>query len=292
MFLNRLILGLSTGSVYSLVALGIVMIYKTTGLMNFAFGNMAMFMTYVAYSAVNLGANPSIALIIVLPISAAFGYTVERFALRPIRRLSHASMLIVTLGLLMILEGLSTQIWGTQYKGFPELISGAPFVLKGAFGIVVFRRQDLLSFAILGTVCVLLYFLLNHTKFGISIKAVSEDEQAAQIVGINPGKVFSWAWVIGSCIGTTVAILGAPRTYVSPTMMLFYQIQGFTAAVLGGFDSFLGAVVGGLALGVIENMVGGYINNELKTSFSLLLIIAILLARPQGLFGSRDIRRV
>ncbi|AEH51324.1 branched-chain amino acid ABC transporter permease [Pseudothermotoga thermarum] len=292
MFLNRLILGLSVGSVYSLVALGIVTIYKTTGLMNFAFGNMAMFMTYVAYTFVSLRINPIIALLLVLPISAVFGYAVERFTLRPIRHLSHASMLIVTLGLLMILEGLSTQIWGTQYKGFPELVSGTPIILRGVFGIVVFRRQDILIFSILGLVSLIFYLLLNHTKLGISIKAVSENETAAQIVGINPGKTFSWAWMIGTMLGTVVAILAAPRTYVSPTMMLFYQIQGFTAAVLGGFDSFLGAVVGGLALGVIENLIGGYIGNEFKTSFSLLLIIAILLIRPEGFFGSREIRRV
>ncbi len=292
MFLNRLILGLSTGSVYSLVALGIVMIYKTTGLMNFAFGNMAMFMAYIAYTFVNSHFNPVIALLFVIPISALFGYVVEKFALRPIRHFSHASMLIVTLGLLMILEGLSTQIWGTQYKGFPELISGAPFILRGMFGIVVFRRQDILIFSILGLTCLILYLLLNHTKLGISIKAVSEDERVSQIVGINPGKVFSWSWMIGTVLGTTVAILSAPRTYVSPTMMLFYQIQGFTAAVLGGFDSLVGAVVGGLTLGVIENIVGGYISNELKTTFSLLLIIAVLLVRPQGFLGSREIRRV
>jgi len=292
MFLNRLILGLSTGAFYSLVAVGIVMIFKVTGVMNFAFGNMAMFMAYVAYTFVEIGTGPVVALLVVLPLSALFGFAAERYTLRPIRHLSHSSMLIVTLGLLMILEGLSTQIWGTQYKAFPELVGGKPYIFKGAFGIVVFRKQDILLFALLAFVVFATAIVMRYTKAGLAVKAVSENEKISQLMGINPGKVFSWSWVVGTMMGTTVALLGAPKTYISPTMMVFYQLQGFTAAVLGGFDSLIGAVIGGLALGVIENLVGGYISNELKTTFSLVVIITILLIRPQGFFGSREIRRV
>ncbi|ABV33638.1 MULTISPECIES: branched-chain amino acid ABC transporter permease [Pseudothermotoga] len=292
MILNRLILGLSTGSFYSLVALGIVIIYKTTGLMNFAFGNMAMFMAYIAYTFVTIGVGPVWALLFTIPVAALFGFAVEKYTLRPIRNLSHSSMLIITLGILMILEGLVVQIWGTQYKSFPELVTGRPFILRGNFGIVVFRRQDILVFSILIAVSVAIFFILKYTRSGIAIKAVSENENVAQLMGINPSRVFSISWMIGTAVGTVVALLGAPKTYVSPTMMLFYQLQGFTAAVLGGFDSFAGAILGGLTLGVIETFVGGYISNELKTTFSLALIIAVLLIRPQGFFGSREVRRV
>lgn len=292
MFLNRLILGLSTGSFYSLTAIGIVLIFKVTGLMNFAYGNMAMFMAYLTYTFVAIGLGSPIALVLVIPISFLFGYVVERFTLRPLKKLSHGSMLIVTFGLLMILEGLATQIWGTQYKSIPELISGRPFVLRGGFGIVVFRRQDLLLFAVLVAVSLTILSLFRFTKVGIAMRAVSENERASQLMGINPDRVISWSWMIGTAVGTVVAVLGAPRTYVSPTMMIYYQLQGFTAAVLGGFDSLLGAVFGGLILGVVENLIGGYISNELKTTLSLGIIIAILLIRPQGLFGSEEIRRV
>lgn len=292
MFLNRLILGLSTGAFYSLTAIGIVLIFKVTGLMNFAYGNMAMFMAYLTYTFVAMGFGSWTALILVIPISSLFGYMVERFTLRPLKRFSHGSMLIVTFGLLMILEGLATQIWGTQYKSIPELIVGRPFVLRGNFGIVVLRRQDLLLFTILLGVSVMIFLLLRFTKAGIAMRAVSENERAAQLMGINPGRVVSWSWMVGTAVGTVVAVLGAPKTYVSPTMMIYYQLQGFTAAVLGGFDSLLGAVCGGLTLGVIENLIGGYISNELKTTLSLGIIVAILLIRPQGLFGSEEIRRV
>jgi len=291
-FLNRLILGLSTGSFYSLAAMGIVLIFKVTGLMNFAYGNMAMFMAYVTYTFVSLGLGAWSALVLTLLVSMLFGYAVERFTLRPLRKLSHGSMLIVTFGLLMILEGLATQIWGTQYKSLPELIAGRPLIFRGDFGIVVFRRQDLLLFAVLAAVSFLMFLLYRFTKVGIAIRAVSENEKAAQLMGIDPNKVISWSWMVGTAIGTMVAVLGAPRTYVSPTMMIYYQIQGFTAAVLGGFDSLFGALCGGLALGVIENLIGGYISNELKTTLSLAIIVGILLVRPQGLFGSEEIRRV
>ncbi|MGB9790209.1 branched-chain amino acid ABC transporter permease [Thermotoga caldifontis] len=292
MLLNRIVLGLSSGSFYSLAAIGIVLIFKVTGLMNFAYGNMAMFMAYVTYTLVSLGLGPWPALAVVIAVSMLFGYVVERFTLRPLRKLSHGSMLIVTFGLLMILEGLATQIWGTQYKSLPELITGRPFILRGNFGIVVFRRQDLLLFAVLAIVSLTIFLLYRFTKIGIAMRAVSENEKAAQLMGINPNRVISYSWMVGTAIGTLVAVLGAPRTYVAPTMMIYYQLQGFTAAVLGGFDSLLGAVCGGLALGVIENLIGGYISNELKTTLSLAIIVVILLIRPQGMFGSEEIRRV
>ncbi|KAF2958328.1 ABC transporter permease [Thermotoga sp. Ku-13t] len=292
MLLNRIVLGLSSGSFYSLAAIGIVLIFKVTGLMNFAYGNMAMFMVYVTYTLVSLGLGPWSALVVVIAVSMLFGYAVERFTLRPLRKLSHGSMLIVTFGLLMILEGLATQIWGTQYRSLPELITGRPFVLRGSFGIVVFRRQDLLLLAVLVIVSLTIFLLYRFTKIGIAMRAVSENEKAAQLMGINPNRVISYSWMVGTAIGTLVAVLGAPRTYVAPTMMIYYQLQGFTAAVLGGFDSLLGAVCGGLALGVIENLIGGYISNELKTTLSLAIIVIILLIRPQGMFGSEEIRRV
>lgn len=292
MLLNRIILGLSSGAFYSLAAIGIVLIFKVTSLMNFAYGNMAMLMAYVTYTLVSLGLGPWPALVVVIAISMLFGYAVERFTLRPLRKLSHGSMLIVTFGLLMILEGLATQIWGTQYKSLPELITGRPFILRGNFGVVVFRRQDLLLFAVLVIVSLTIFLLYRFTKIGIAMRAVSENEKAAQLMGINPSRVISYSWMVGTAIGTLVAVLGAPRTYVAPTMMIYYQLQGFTAAVLGGFDSLLGAVCGGLALGVIENLIGGYISNELKATLSLAIIVVILLIRPQGMFGSEEIRRV
>jgi len=290
--INQILLGLSTGATYSLVALGLVMIYKVTGVMNFAFGNMGMFFVYVAFWFISLNVNIYLGILIALILAGFAGYLLERFALRPIRHLSHASMLIVTFGVLMILEGLAIQIWGTDYKNFPELIKGRPYVFRGDFGILVLRRQDILVYSILIFVILFLIFLFKRTKFGIAIKAVSENEEVAGYMGINVERVFSFSWIFGTLMAVTVGILVAPKTFVSPSMLLFYQLEGFTAAVLGGFGSFSGAVFGGLILGVLENLVGKYISNDLKSTFSLLLIIVVLLFFPNGLFGARKSERV
>jgi len=253
---------------------------------------MGMFMIYVAYSLISMKFSPFCTLLMILILAAGFGWIVERFTMRPLKHLSHGSMLIVTLGIMMILEGLVTQIWGTDYKSFPEIITGKPYVLKGNFGILVFRKQDILAFVLLILISLLLFIFLKYTKLGIALRTTSEDEETAQLMGINTNFVSSMVWMMGTSIAALIAFLSAPRTYVSPVMMIHYQIEGFTAAVLGGFTSIPGAIFGGLVLGVLENIVATYISNELKTTFSLLLIVVILLIRPEGLFGRTKVGRV
>lgn len=292
MFLNQVILGLSTGVFYSLAALGLVLIYKVTKVVNFAFGNIGMFMIYIAYSLISMKINPFYTLLLTLALAAGFGWIIERLTMKPLRHLSHGSMLIVTLGIMMILEGLVTQIWGTDYKGFPEIATGKPYVLKGNFGILVFRRQDILVFILLLLISGILFIFLKYTKLGIALRTTSEDEETAQLMGINTNFVSSMVWMMGASIAALIAFLSAPRTYVSPVMMIHYQIAGFTAAVLGGFTSIPGAIFGGLLLGVLDNIVATYISNELKTTFSLLFIVVILFIRPEGLFGKTKVGRV
>ncbi|WP_448377350.1 branched-chain amino acid ABC transporter permease [Fervidobacterium sp.] len=289
--INQIILGLSTGAMYSLVAIGLVMMYKVSGVMNFAYGNMGMFITYIIWwLSSSMGVNLYLSIILGIMFAAIMGVSVERYGLRPIRHLSHGSMLIVTFGILMILEGLAVEIWGTEYKSFPELISGTPFVFKGDFGIVVLRRQDLLVFTTLIVISIAIALFTKFTKFGIAIRAVSENEEVAGYMGINVGSVLGFSWAFGVSMAALVGVIAAPKVFVSPTMLTFYQIQGFTAAVLGGFETFTGAVFGGLILGVLEKIVGNYISEGFKASISLVIIILVLVFFPSGLFG-RKIRR-
>jgi len=278
---------------YSLVAIGLVMMYKVSGVMNFAYGNMGMFVTYLVWWLTSvIGINLYISIVLGIIFAALMGISVERFGLRPIRHLSHGSMLIVTFGVLMILEGLAVQIWGTEYKAFPELITGTPLVFKGDFGIIVLRRQDLLVFVTLTTISILLLLFTKYTKFGIAVRAVSENEEVAGYMGINVGTVLSFSWAFGVSMAALVGFISAPKVFVSPLMLLFYQIQGFTAAVLGGFETFTGAVFGGLILGVLEKLVESYISEGFKASFSLAIIIVVLILFPKGLFGKTLRRRV
>ncbi|AMW32440.1 amino acid/amide ABC transporter membrane protein 1, HAAT family [Fervidobacterium changbaicum] len=290
--INQILLGLSTGAIYSLVAIGLVMMYKVSGVMNFAYGNMGMFVTYVIWwLSSSAGLNLYFSIAIGIIFAAIMGIAVERYGLRPIRHLSHASMLIVTFGILMILEGLAVEIWGTQYKAFPEIVTGTPFVIRGDFGIVVIRRQDILVFSILAIISLLLALFTKFTKFGIAVRAVSENEEVAGYMGINVGSVLAFSWAFGTAMAAIVGVISAPKVFVSPTMLTFYQIQGFTAAVLGGFETFTGAVLGGLLLGVLEKIVGNYISEGFKASFSLVIIVLVLIFFPNGLFGRRLRRR-
>ncbi|MEN3041906.1 MAG: branched-chain amino acid ABC transporter permease [Fervidobacterium sp.] len=289
--INQILLGLSTGAMYSLVAIGLVMMYKVSGVMNFAYGNMGMFMTYIIWWITSmLNINLYIGIIIGIFLAAFMGISVERFGLRPIRHLSHGSMLIVTFGILMILEGLAVQIWGTEYKSFPELVSGTPFVFKGEFGVIVLRKQDILVFVTLTIISLLIFIFTKYTKFGIAVRAVSENEEIAGYMGINVGSILAFSWAFGVSMAALVGVIAAPKVFVSPVMLTFYQIQGFTAAVLGGFETFAGAVFGGLILGVIEKLVGNYISEGFKATISLIIIILVLIFFPKGLFG-RNVRR-
>ncbi|MCX7653954.1 MAG: branched-chain amino acid ABC transporter permease [Fervidobacterium sp.] len=289
--INQILLGLSTGAMYSLVAIGLVMMYKVSGVMNFAYGNMGMFITYIIWWITStLNINLYIGIIIGIFLAALMGISVERFGLRPIRHLSHGSMLIVTFGILMILEGLAVQIWGTEYKSFPELVSGTPFVLKGEFGVIVLRKQDILIFVTLAIISLLIFIFTKYTKFGIAVRAVSENEEIAGYMGINVGSILAFSWAFGVSMAALVGVIAAPKVFVSPVMLTFYQIQGFTAAVLGGFETFAGAVFGGLILGVIEKLVGNYISEGFKATISLIIIILVLIFFPRGLFG-RNVRR-
>ncbi|HOK87535.1 MAG TPA: branched-chain amino acid ABC transporter permease [Fervidobacterium sp.] len=291
--INQIILGLSTGATYSLVAIGLVMMYKVSGVMNFAYANMGMFVTYLIWWLTSsVGMNLYVSIVIGIIFAAIMGVVVERYGLRPIRHLSSASMLIVTFGILMILEGLAVQIWGTDYKPFPELVTGSPYVFRGDFGIFVLRRQDILIFSILLGISLALLFFTRYTKFGIAVRAVSENEEIAGYMGINVGSVLAFSWGFGASMAAIVGIVAAPKVFVSPTMLTYYQIQGFTAAVLGGFETFNGAIFGGLILGVIEKLVGNYISEGFKATISLVIIIVVLIFFPKGLFGKNVRGRV
>jgi branched-chain amino acid transport system permease protein len=212
--------------------------------------------------------------------------------MRPVKHLSHAAMIIITLGLLMIFEGLSIIIWGTDYQQFPQIAEGAPFLMNLGDNLLVLPLNDLVNMVIALSVTVALALFLKFTKLGTAIRARSQDEVGASVVGININKVDALVWGIGISLAALVAVLAAPRTYVHPQMMTNYQLYGFTAGVLGGFYNLFGAIAGGLLLGIMEKLVGYYISPDYQLSIILILIIVVLVVKPTGLFGSKFEGRV
>jgi len=293
LFFQQIILGLREGSLFALIALGLVIVHKTTGVVNFAYGHMGMFaafMTYTFYSI--MGLPLLVAVLLGISFAVVIGILTEKFLLRPIRHLSHSAMLIITLGMLMILEGLALLIWKQDFQQIPNLVVGRPLRLNLGESFLIITRQDLLIFILTASIVFGTFFYLKASKLGLAVRATSQNEESAKLMGIRVGAVYAFAWGLGTGLSALAAILAAPRTQVQPNMMLDLQIQGLTAAVLGGFDSLPGAIVGGLLLGIIEQLVAQYISVELKMGIALFIIILLLLVKPDGILGKSTKRRV
>lgn len=289
MLAQQIVSGLAAGCLYALAALGLVLIYRTMDIVNFAHGEMAMVSTFVAYTLLSrLGLPYVLAAAGALAFAALFGMLVERVFLRPIQNGPLISMMIMTLGLFMVFNGAAGWIWGFDPVSFPYAVKGRPLILWG----LIITRDSLLVLTVTLVMAIALYLVLKFTLAGIAIRATSQNARAARLMGVPVPRVYSLTWGISSALGAVAGILIAPTTFLSPNMMAEVQIKAFTAAVLGGFSSLPGAVVGGLLLGVLENIVAGYISTQLKSTFAFALIVAVLCIRPSGILGTPPRRKV
>lgn len=289
MFGQQVVSGLSAGCLYALAALGLVLIYRTMDIVNFAHGEMAMVSTFMAHTfLVRLGFSYILAACGAIIFAFLFGMAVERIFLRPIQGGPLISLMIMTLGLFMVMNGAAGWVWGFDPVSFPRAVSGRPIWI----GDLIITRDSILVLAVTIAMALALYLVLRFTMAGIAIRATSQNSRAARLMGVPVPKVYALTWGISAVLGAVAGILIAPTTFLSPSMMAEVQIKAFTAAVLGGFSSLPGAVVGGLLLGVLENLVAGYISTELKSTFAFALIVAVLFVRPSGLLGTPSKRKV
>ena len=289
-FIQQFATGLSTGSLYAIIALALVLIYRSTGIVNFAQGEMAMFMTFMAWSVWNWDSNFWLAFFITLIIAAVFGALIELIALRPVESGPVLNPIIVTIGLVLILDSLALRIWQGQPKPFPS-----PAMFKGAplsIGPADISRTNVGVFCMSLLIMALIYLFFNKTKVGLAMRATAQDRVAGSLVGIRVGRMLALGWVLSSMVGAVAGMLLAPTLFLSPTMMAGALLFAFAAAVLGGLDSPVGAIVGGLTMGVVQNMAGTYIGSNIDITVAFVVIIAILLVRPRGLFGRKAIQRV
>jgi branched-chain amino acid transport system permease protein len=287
-FVETIIDGIATGSIYGALALALVLIYRSTGIVNFAQGEMAMFSTFVAWGLTQAGIAVGFAILITLVLSLLGGMVIERVVIRPVEGAPELTLVTVTLGLFILVNGLARWIWGSNNRGFPSLFPDGT-VEVGGIGVSV---ESLGLVAVLLGVVGVLWLIFQRTTLGLAMRAAAIDPAASRLVGIPVGRALMLGWGMAAVCGALAGVLVAPRLFLDPNLMGPVIIYSFAAATLGGFDSPFGAVLGGWIIGVAEALAGGYlIGQDLKILVPLAVILGVLLVRPQGLFGSPEVAR-
>lgn len=290
-FLQQLVTGIAFGGIFASLALALVLIYNAMGLVNFAQGEMAMFATFVAYSLISQGMSYWIAFPVTLVLAFGGGIAIQRVVIRPVERAPVLTLVIITLGLATLLNGLAGFIFGYVPRSFPSPFSSETFSLAGVF----VSSRDIGVIAVCGVVLLGVYLLLQRTSIGLSIRAAAHHPAASRLMGIQVSWMLALGWGLASAVGAVSGIMVAPILFLDPNMMQSIIIYAFAAAVLGGIESPLGAVIGGLIVGVTVDLAGVYIpgvGGNLQLAVGLAIIIAVLLVKPNGLFGRPSIREV
>jgi len=285
-FSQQLVDGVSAGAIYAALALALVLVYRTTNLINFAQGELALLSTYVAWQLHAWGLPLATCLIGTVAVAFVAGAGVERLLVRRLERRDQLAAVIVTLGLYLIVDGLVRVIWGAQVKTLPSIFGnglvavGPARVSWDSIGVV----------AVLAAVVGALALILYRTRLGLAMRVAADRPDACALVGVSPRRMFMLGWALASALGALAGTLVAPQLFVSPDMMSGVLVYAFAGAVLGGLDSPLGAIVGGIAIGVVENLAGSYVSwigPDLKVLVAFGAILVVLLVRPEGLFGMR-----
>ncbi len=290
MFFQLIVSGIAIGATYALMALAMVIIYKTSEVLNFAQGDMAMLSAFVAFTLLtenNLGFPAAFAL--ALAFAFALGAFLEFAFLRRAKEPNVLGLIIITLGLEMILYGLASWKWGSDQKDFPFPVSDFD---THELGAVVISDLNLVTLAVALSLMLLLFLFFRYTKAGVAMKATQQNEMAARLMGIRVNRILMLTWGISSVVGAAAAFMIAPVDTLDPNLMWTPQLKGFSAAVLGGMTSLVGAVGGGFLLGIIENLFGGYVSVEFKSVVAFAVIVVILCLRPSGLFAKHYVRKV
>ena len=290
LFLQQLIAGLSTGTIYACVALAVVMIYQAIGRVNFAQGEMAMLSTFAGWQMLDYGIPYWLAFPLTVVLSFVFGVLIERILMRPLRSAPALSLVIVFIGLLLIFNSVAGYIWSYTVKSFPTPFGTAPFM-----GSAWVSQHQV---GMMGTTLAILIFLFiffRSTRIGLAMRGAANNPISARLLGIRVKTLEGLGWGLAAGIGAVAGMLIAPVVFLEPNMMAGTLVYGFAGAVLGGLSSPAGAVLGGIIVGVMENLAGTFIpviGGELKLTLALIIIVFVLVIRPQGLLGRKLVSRV
>lgn len=287
-FIQQLVSGLALGCVYGLIALGFVLIYKATEVINFAQGDLMMLGGFVAYTfIVLLGLNYWLGALFAVLTMGLVGMFIERFVVRPILGYPAFSIVMATIGLGFLLRSLAGMIWGTD-----DLKIETPFTGIVKIGDLVLADDKLSVIVVTVILIAVLYLFFNRTRLGTAMRATSENMLAAYYMGIPVKRVVSLVWAISAMVAGVAGVLLAPITFVHSNVGLVLGLKAFPAAVLGGFGSIPGALVGGLVIGVVETMAGFYMPQGWKDVAPYLILLLVLLLKPEGLFGALGRKKV
>jgi branched-chain amino acid transport system permease protein len=295
-FFQALMTGLADGAIFASLALALVLIYKATEVINFAQGEMAMFTTYIAYA---LFTHPHFGhalsywwmFFTTLAIAFGFGVGLQRVVIRPLEHASVLTVVMATIALLVILQGLASWIWSPELKFFPSPFPTTSWVIGG----VHISKQDAGTFGVTIACVVVLWLFFRFTKLGLAMRAGAVNPAAARLVGVRTSWLLALGWGFAAMLGAVSGMMTAPTNFLSPTMMDAVLIFSFAGAILGGLESPVGAVAGGLGLGVMLSMLGTYVHpvtSELRLPVALAILLVVLLVKPAGLFGRAIVRRV
>jgi branched-chain amino acid transport system permease protein len=284
--------GISDGVIYAAIGLSLVLIWRGTRVLNYAQGGMAMFTSYIALVIIDAGGSYWLGFVVALATGLVLGAVLERAVVRPTIGKPPLNAVIVTIGLLILIEGVAGIIFGSRNRSFPTPFSivgakiGTFDLGPGASPTAFFAAGAVLAAA------VLLALLFRYTSVGLRMRASAFSGTVAQLMGVRVGRITTLGWALAGLIGALAGMLVTPQTFLYPNSMDSIFVLGFTAAVIGGLDSPVGAIVGGLILGVLLNYVTGYVGSNLPELAGLALLILVLMFRPSGLFASTATRQV
>jgi branched-chain amino acid transport system permease protein len=289
-FIEVLVGGLLSGVMYSLVAIGFVLIYKTSGVLNFAQGAMVLFAALTYVSLVERGVPFWLALLVTFAIMMILGMTIERTVLRPLVNKPPITLFMATLGLSYVIEGAAQLIWGTQVHGLDLGIDDTPFEVAG----ILISKFDLFAAAVAATMVAFLTAFFRYTRIGLAFRAVADDQFAAFAVGLRLPRIWATVWTAAGVVALVAGLLWGARLGVQFSLSLVV-LKALPVLVLGGFDSILGAIVGGLLIGASEKLaevyVGPFFGGGIESWFAYVVALAFLLVRPAGLFGQKLVER-
>ena len=288
MVVQQIISGLAVGCVYGLIALGFVLIFKTTEVINFAQGEIMMIGAFIAFTLITVFKVPFVLAFLLTPIiCGGIGILLERVLIRPLVGEPVVSIIIVTIGLSITLRAFAGMIWSYDTFDFPHVFSEEAIKISS---IVVSPIDIWIILVSLGLVT-LLFLFFKFTTLGISLQASAQNPLASLLMGISVKRVYSMTWAISAMVGAVAGIIIVPITFLSANMG-FLGLKAFPAAVIGGFNSIPGALVGGVIIGVSENLAGIYLPPWFKDIFAYVVMMAVLMIRPEGIFGTHEQKKV